>query len=101
MDDGTWHALAQAQHGLASRAQLREHGGHDVTAEQLRWRLGRTWTLVLPRVVDLRGARQGPVVAREPAAVLARIERTYTRLVESGHRRADVVMTPRGPGLKR
>lgn len=52
MDDGTWQALAEAQHGLATRAQLREHG---VTAEQLRWRLGRAWALVLPRVVDVRG----------------------------------------------
>ncbi|KQX61580.1 hypothetical protein ASD06_13230 [Angustibacter sp. Root456] len=40
-------------------------------------------------------------VASQPGAVLARIERTYTRLVASRHRRADVVMTPRGPGLQR
>ncbi|HEX3005492.1 MAG TPA: hypothetical protein VHO27_14855 [Angustibacter sp.] len=57
MDDGTWQALAEAQQGLATRAQLREHG---VTAEQLRWRLGRSWTLVLPRVVDVRGGRLTP-----------------------------------------
>jgi hypothetical protein len=57
VDDGTWQALAQAQQGLVTRAQLRAHG---VTVEQLRWRLGRSWTLVLPRVVDVRGGPLTP-----------------------------------------
>lgn len=57
MDDDGWHRLLEAQQGLVSRAQLRTRG---VTAEQLRWRLGRSWTLVLPRVVDVRGGTLTP-----------------------------------------
>ncbi|GAB3589517.1 hypothetical protein GCM10027446_02170 [Angustibacter peucedani] len=49
MDDDL-RALAEGQRGLARRDQL---AGLGVTAAQLRWRLGRTWRLVLPRVVAL------------------------------------------------
>ena len=45
-DDLTSRATAQL--GLLTRAQLR---GGGVSADALRWRLGRTWSLVLPTVV--------------------------------------------------
>lgn len=51
MDDDVEAAVAAlfvAQHGLASRSQLRETG---LTREALRWRLGRQWRLVLPDVI--------------------------------------------------
>jgi hypothetical protein len=57
VDDGAWRTLLETQQGLASRAQLRSHG---VTADQLRWRLGRSWRLVLPQVVDLRDGSLTP-----------------------------------------
>ena len=42
-------ARAADQQGLLTRAQLR---GGAVTADALRWRLGRSWSLVLPTVVS-------------------------------------------------
>ena len=42
-------AQAASQLGMLTRGQLR---GGGVTAEALRWRLGRTWSLVLPTVVS-------------------------------------------------
>ena len=42
--------LARAQRGLLTRHQL-THGG--VSASQVRWRIGRTWRLVLPGVILL------------------------------------------------
>ncbi|WP_426565276.1 hypothetical protein ACPPVT_02875 [Angustibacter sp. McL0619] len=51
MPDEPWTTVADDQLGLLTRAQLTRLG---VTREQLRWRLGRSWRLVLPSVVDLR-----------------------------------------------
>ncbi|MGN6302966.1 MAG: hypothetical protein ACTHN8_17925 [Angustibacter sp.] len=101
MDDGTWQALARTQQGLATRAQLRSHG---VTAEQLRWRLGRSWTLVLPRVVDLRGGPMTPdrrLVAAEleagPSAVISGHHACLWHGLENAHGHAKVLALV-GPG---
>lgn len=77
MDDGTWRTLLQTQQGLATRGQLRTVG---VTDEQLRWRLGRSWKLVLPRVVDLR---DGPLTP-ERRLIASALEAGPTSVI-SGH----------------
>lgn len=68
-------ALLRLQQGLATRVQLREHG---VSEDSLRWRIGRTWRLVLPGVVATftgrLDGRQRPVAAQlyaGPGAVLS------------------------------
>jgi hypothetical protein len=52
MDGRTGAEIARDQQDLITRRQLRAAG---VTRDQLRWRLGRTWRLVLPSVVDVAG----------------------------------------------
>lgn len=51
MDDESWRLLAEQQQGLVTRRQLTAAG---VTPAALRWRLGRTWRLVLPNVVAVQ-----------------------------------------------
>jgi hypothetical protein len=47
-----WTSLVDEQRALLTRVQLKELG---VTPGQLRWRLQRSWRLVLPRVVAVDG----------------------------------------------
>ena len=56
VDDEPWAATAADQRDLLTRSQLREFG---ITRDQLRWRLGRSWRLVLPSVVDVRTVEGG------------------------------------------
>jgi hypothetical protein len=53
VDEDAVHRLAAAQEGLVTREQLRAAG---TTRGELRWRLGRQWSLVLAHVVLTRRA---------------------------------------------
>jgi hypothetical protein len=86
------------QHDLATREQLY---GLGVTHEAMRWRLGRTWTVVLSRVVartpDRLTTRQRLVAAQLEAGPLAVVTGVHACLAHGlanvpGNRRIQVLV---------
>jgi len=78
VDDAALQPLLALQQGLVTRAQLRDVGA---TRAELRWRLGRQWSLVLPHVV-LTG--RGPLSGAQQ--LLAAVLEVGDGAVVTGHR---------------
>lgn len=78
MDDEALNQLLADQRGLVTREQLRSVG---VTRGELRWRLGRQWSLVLPRVVQ---TKRGPLTSTQQ--LVAAVLEAGDAAVVTGHR---------------